>query len=79
MELVPGTVKAEGLSSKIELSKNPYAIALIKYAANEFGVLIIIKTVLTKGLSADLYSYKLSNKTFPNQSTTDQFFSEDQF
>ncbi|MGB5483527.1 patatin-like phospholipase family protein [Parasphingorhabdus sp.] len=41
--------------------------------------LFYIKTSMIKGLPARLYSYKSENAQFPDEPTSDQFFSEQQF
>lgn len=43
------------------------------------GTLIYIKTVVTGDELPDIKEYHAKNKTFPNQSTSDQFFDETQF
>jgi hypothetical protein len=43
------------------------------------GTLIYIKTALTESTSVDIREYKLKNPLFPQQSTGDQFFDEEQF
>ncbi|MCE7066964.1 patatin-like phospholipase family protein [Dyadobacter sp. CY326] len=43
------------------------------------GKLVYIKTALTKNASVDIREYKIKNPIFPQQSTGDQFFNEEQF
>jgi hypothetical protein len=43
------------------------------------GTLIVIKPNLSKGLSADVLQYGFDNASFPQQSTADQWFDEQQF
>ena len=63
----------------IRYAKRGYAIAAIHYADGSEGKLIVIKPTLLPGLPADLYGYKVSEPTFPQQTTADQFFDEAQF
>jgi hypothetical protein len=53
----------------------------IKYPGSDEpeGTLIYIKTSLIGNESVDIRQYALANKTFPQQSTGDQFFDEAQF
>lgn len=71
------------LGEKLLLANKGFAIANIYYGEqenqNNKGILIYIKTTLTKDLPADLYGYKMSNQTYPDETTADQFFSEIQF
>ncbi|WP_295674507.1 patatin-like phospholipase family protein [uncultured Mucilaginibacter sp.] len=43
------------------------------------GKITYIKTSLTKNLSTDIREYHLNNPLFPQQPTSDQFFTEEQF
>lgn len=43
------------------------------------GTLILLKTTMTKDLGLLLKGYKSTNPSFPDQSTFDQFFDEEQF
>jgi hypothetical protein len=38
-----------------------------------------VKATMLDGLPSDLYAYKAQNPEYPDQSTLDQFFDEDQF
>jgi hypothetical protein len=53
----------------------------IKYPGADLpdGTLIYIKTTVTGNETVDIREYALANKTFPQQSTGDQFFDEAQF
>lgn len=62
----------------------PYAVGTIKYGLNgkgvgEKGVLLLIKSALIEEMSADVVAYQAQNDAFPDQSTGDQFFDEEQF
>jgi hypothetical protein len=63
------------------LSKKNYAIGKIIYPENEHheGILIYIKSSMIEDESIDLQEYRKKNKTFPHQTTADQFFNEEQF
>ncbi|UCF19141.1 MAG: hypothetical protein JSU87_14610, partial [Gemmatimonadota bacterium] len=76
--LLPGSAKGL-LAEKFSLAAQGYAIADIDYHDGTRGQLFYIKTTLTPDLPADVYGYKSANPTFPDQSTADQFFNEDQF
>jgi hypothetical protein len=55
-------------------------MASILYPGQErCGVLIYVKATMIDRLPSDLYAYKAQNPEFPDQSTLDQFFDEDQF
>ncbi len=51
----------------------------IIYNDGSEGELLYIKAQVQPQLSADVYAYWRNNKTFPDQSTADQFFDEWQF
>ncbi len=61
------------------LSDSAFIHGKIRYADGSEGSLIYIKTTMIKGLPEDLYSYRRSNPSFPDQTTLDQFFDEAQF
>lgn len=57
------------------------ALAKIQYAGESpsEGILILVKPNMCSGLSVDLVNFWEQNKTFPQQTTADQFFSEAQW
>jgi hypothetical protein len=61
------------------LSESAYAVAQIIYADGRTGHLVYLTTALCKGVRLKLLGYKGANHDFPDQSTADQFFDEDQF
>ena len=63
----------------VRLSECAYAIAQIIYADGRRGHMIYMTTALCKGLRLKLLGYKGANRDFPDQSTADQFFDEEQF
>ncbi|GGO88414.1 hypothetical protein GCM10011348_43820 [Marinobacterium nitratireducens] len=88
--VLPGSQAASSENSariydeKYQLSERGYAIGDILYpdaGDNKafVGRLVYIKSAMTRHLPGDLYSYKLSNPSYPNQPTSDQFFDERQF
>src|SRR5262249_22981936 len=73
--------------SQIDVGKSPghrCAIGKICYSAVDGpkapdGILIYIKPACYGHEPRDIYEYFKTNKTFPHESATDQFFSESQF
>ncbi|KQV59678.1 MULTISPECIES: patatin-like phospholipase family protein [unclassified Duganella] len=58
------------------------ALAQIDYgeqASDEKGVLVLVKPALMRDLPEDVHNYARDNDSFPQQSTADQFFAEDQW
>ena len=51
----------------------------ITYEDGGTATLILLKTTMTKGLGLLVRGYKAANRNFPDQSTADQFFDEEQF
>lgn len=58
-----------------------YAVGIIQYGKtlSDWGWLVYIKSSLTGDEPADVLNYKSENKTFPHQTTADQWFDERQF
>ncbi|MEY2943473.1 MAG: hypothetical protein RLY97_1487 [Pseudomonadota bacterium] len=58
-------------------------LAKISYADGSFGTLVVVKPRLTldmpHDIPADVARYKLENRSFPQQTTFDQFFDEAQW
>lgn len=84
--LLPGTAGDAEFMVKFQLAKRGFALATISYPEDKEqgkpameGLLLYIKSTLTKGLPADLYGYKAKNPSYPDQTTADQFFDEFQF
>lgn len=61
------------------LSETACAVAQITYADGSSGHLVYLTTALCKDLRLTLMGYKGANEDFPDQSTADQFFDEEQF
>jgi hypothetical protein len=51
----------------------------ITYSDETKGILILLKTTMIKGLRLETAGYQGANPMFPDQSTGDQFFDEEQF
>ncbi len=67
-----------------ELENNRYTQAhfvegTIHYPDDEPGTLLYIKTTLTGEEPEDLLAYRRVHSSFPDETTADQFFNEDQF
>jgi len=77
--ILPGSLGDDLFQKKYEIAKRGYAIAKIYYNDGTVGTLVYIKLAMIDGLPTDIYSYKGLNPTFPHQSTSDQFFDENQF
>lgn len=62
-------------------SRQHFAVGDITYSGDEkpSGKLIYIKSSITGEEPVDIAEYALKNKSFPHQSTADQFFDEEQF
>ena len=69
----------QGNCLSLRLAKLPYACGTIKYGNGDQGILIYIKSTLFAGLSEDVLGYARQNPSFPDESTANQFFSEEQF
>lgn len=61
------------------LPRHVHVLGSIRYADGSFGELLYLKAMLREQLSADIYGYWRRNPAFPNQSTADQFYDEQQF
>ena len=59
---------------------NAYFVkGIIHYPGGEKGTLFYIKTTMTGNEPEDLLAYQRKNPNFPDETTADQFFNEDQF
>lgn len=65
--------------SNATFAKAGHFVARINYEGGETGVLIYMKTTLVTDLTMKALSYAGANPHFPDQSTADQFFDEEQF
>ena len=68
-------------NAETSFAKQHFAKGKITYPGDKepSGILIYVKTSLTGNETVDVRQYHLANKTFPQQSTADQFFDESQF
>lgn len=55
------------------------ALARIRYADGTTGHLVLVKPNMPAGMTADLVNFKRDNPSFPQETTTDQFFGEAQW
>ena len=61
------------------VTKSYYAVGDIFYPDGVNGTLIYIKTTITGNEAEDLLAYRRKHPRFPDESTADQFFDENQF
>jgi hypothetical protein len=59
--------------------KSAHVVGHIRYSNGTVGMLLYLKALIVPGLNTDVMAYKRNNPSFPNQSTSDQFFDEMQF
>jgi patatin-like phospholipase len=78
-QILPLTPVGTHYPQGARFSERGYMKAVIHYADGSEGTLIYLKSTLIKTASFKVKGYKAQNPTFPNQSTTDQFFDEVQF
>ncbi|MDP1644954.1 MAG: patatin-like phospholipase family protein [Thiobacillus sp.] len=64
---------------KTKRSKSHFAVGCIRYPNTLPGVLIYIKATLSGDETSDVKEYADRHSKFPNESTGDQFFDENQF
>jgi hypothetical protein len=77
--MLPGSGDTGPASKEFGLCKRGFAVGTIRYPDGLIGKLLYIKTTLTEGLPSDVYGYKSGHPSYPEQSTADQFFNEEQF
>jgi hypothetical protein len=70
---------SKNFAEEYKLARRGYAIGTIEYADKSEGLIVYIKSTLTRYLPGDIYGYKARNDDFPHQTTLDQFFDEEQF
>lgn len=63
----------------VKFAERGYIKGKIIYRDGSKGTLILLKTTMIKDLDIRLKGYKGAHPDFPDQSTTDQFFDEEQF
>ena len=77
--LIPSRTDHRFPESDLKLAEAGHVVGAIRYADGSTATLIYLKTTLVDGLPVELLGYRGANPTFPDQSTADQFFDEDQF
>ena len=71
--------KADGEGSVIPSSPGPHCAAgEIQYGPNETGILLYVKASLSGDESDYILDYKRRYRAFPHETTSDQFFGEEQ-
>jgi hypothetical protein len=86
-KLLPGSHEGEGetFANKFKLAQKGYLSGTIEYppdrgtVKSKLGKIYFIKSTLLPDLPADVYGYRARHADFPDQSTGDQFFDENQF
>ena len=68
-----------GFPATAKIAKRGYVAGTITYRCGAQAKLILLKTTLVKDLPISVLGYKGANPDFPDQSTADQFFDENQF
>jgi len=63
----------------VALARCGYAVADIAYGDGTTGVLIYLKAAVVETMDLELLGYKGKTPDFPNESTLDQFYSEEKF
>jgi hypothetical protein len=63
----------------LKLSDKAYVVGTVNYHDGSSGKILYIKTTLIPGLPEDIYGYQRAHRSFPDEPTSDQFFSEEQF
>lgn len=62
-----------------ENPQRPYYLGCIHYVDGEKGFILLVKTGMIPRLSADIAGYHKAHPDFPDESTANQFFNEQQF
>jgi len=68
-----------GYAVDADMAKTGHLLARITYADDSTGALVYIKTTMVDSLSFGVKAYKGAHHDFPDQTTADQFFNEEQF
>ena len=77
--LTPQDNHVAGYPKGVKLADQGHIVGDITYADGTTGTLIFLKTTLIPGLRVELMGYRGANPDFPDQTTADQFFDEEQF
>jgi hypothetical protein len=83
-KMLPGSDSSGPFAGKFNLAANGFASGTIAYPDTDLyeektGRIFLIKSTLLPGLPGDIYGYKARHADFPDQTTSDQFFDENQF
>ena len=79
-DMVPQDLETRGYPRKDDqFAERSHIEGNITYADGSEGTLIFIKTTIIKGMDERVLGYKALNQDFPDETTADQFFSEEQF
>ena len=77
--LMPSPAAAGAYPHGLSLSSQPFVEATITYANRETGRLFYLKAAIFSALRLHVLGFKGANPGFPDDPTTDQFFSESRF
>jgi Patatin-like phospholipase len=77
--LIPRKTDHRYPESDLRLAQSGHVIGRIRYADDSSATLIYLKAALIENLPLALLGYRGANPAFPDQSTADQFFDEEQF
>lgn len=83
-QLIPARLKESvpdgaGYAVKGDMAEHGYLLGRLEYADKSKGALIYLKTTMIDSLKFGLKAYKGAHHDFPDQTTADQFFDEEQF
>jgi Patatin-like phospholipase len=83
-KMLPGSCPGGLFAEKFNLAAKGFVTGTIAYPKTEqeekkTGAIYLIKSTLLPNLPGDLYGYKARHADFPDQTTSDQFFAENQF
>lgn len=83
-DLIPARLKSSfpddaGYATKGDMAERGFIIGRITYSNGDPGVLIYIKTTMVDSVSFGVKAYKGAHHDFPDETTADQFFDEEQF
>jgi hypothetical protein len=77
--LIPRKTDHRYPEADLKLAQSGHVVGTIRYADDSSATLIYLKTTLIENLPLALLGYRGANPAFPDQSTADQFFDEEQF
>ncbi len=82
--MIPAAGRPAGFPAGVDVAERGFVVGTIEYdtkpgAQKECGVIVYVKTTTVDGLSLETRGYKGQHRDFPDQSTADQFFDEQQF